>query len=143
MPASKQQTEAQLQFTRAAASLTALYKMAHAGQTSANAAVTARMDVRRFAQMAAVEVPGAGERHRGRRFVALDELVAFLDNADLAVEATVPQTFGRKREAAADRFTELDDTVEPGSLTRRGAEGVGTPHLRRLRHQQDTQDPSS
>ena len=90
--------DVQTHFSNAAGSLTALYKLAHEARTGQHGAETARDQVRRFANMAAVEMPAAGERHRGRRFVALDELEAFLANEDAAGAASPPlHTFGRKR----------------------------------------------
>jgi hypothetical protein len=103
MPAGKRhhgprQTDAQIHFVDAAQSLTKLYKLAHLGQARVNASADVREEVRRFANRAAVELPALPERHRGRRFIALDELLAFLDHEDLAdTHVALPHTFGNKR----------------------------------------------
>jgi hypothetical protein len=137
MPASKQQSEAQVHFARAAASMTTLYKLAHAA-SSAGSALNARDDVRRFARMAAVEIPGAAERHRGRRFVALDELIGFLDSADATLMSSTPHVFGRKRSPPAERAGDAEAEQTQGTSRHIRAPGSNSePALRRHRTQQD------
>lgn len=162
-------SESQTHFAVAAKSLTALYKLAHLAEHSATGGLRARDEVRRFARMAAVELPGSSstgggsgtpppnhERHRGRRFVALDELLNFLDAADGGDLAAVPHTFGRKRDASnavRPSFGEADDDAGghydfgqqsagvgshgPSRHSTRtgGADGLGDPLSRRHRAQ--------
>lgn len=130
-------TDAKAHFAVAAASLTQLYKLAHLGTSGQIATQASSTDVRTFATMAAIEVPSAPERLRGRRFVPLDELLAFLDRQDerLLDDCDAQQhCFGRKRELPVDAQVPSEDrVVVPPNSFRSGAEGEGAPLVRRHR----------
>ena len=100
---------AQLEFAKAAASLTNLYKLAHASQVGHGAANDARDEVRRFADLVAVENPSPTDAPR--RYVALDDLLAFLDQMDSTDR--VPHTFGNKRVLRATRNVPNETALEP------------------------------